>query len=144
MEMSSNWDDLERWLERQQLPKGMDILKEPDWVERFVRNMMTKSLPEAAGVLGRNQSADISIKGGYVYIEWKLPSDCEPERLTLHVTEKKVRVSGLKGSKKVDIKLPCLVLPRQCRAHTANGILYIKLRKRRSRTAVFQHGIDCQ
>ncbi|MHA7962764.1 Hsp20/alpha crystallin family protein [Paenibacillus sp. CAU 1782] len=140
--MSTNWDDLERWLERQQLPKGMDILKEPDWVERFVRNMMTKSLPEAAGVMGRNHNAEISVKGDFVHIEWKLPSTCEPDRLTLHVTERKVRLGGLKGGNKVDIKLPCLVIPRQCRAHSANGLLHIKLRKRRSRTAAFQHGID--
>lgn len=142
--MSSNWDDLERWLERQELPKGMDILKEPDWVERFVRNMMTKSLPEAAGAIKLGQSAEIGTSKEWVTVKWKLPADMDRSRLKLLVREKDLRIGDARGGngKKHVIKLPCLVRPRYCRAFVENGILHVKLRRRMGSSASYEHGVD--
>ncbi|WP_053377868.1 Hsp20/alpha crystallin family protein [Paenibacillus sp. FJAT-27812] len=128
--MASKWDDMERWMERQQLPKGFELLREPDWVEQYVRKMMTKSLPEAAGALIGGGSATFSETRHFVHVKINLPNGYDKELLRLFVREDRLRLDGLPGGKSETIKLPKLVKPRVCKTLVKNDVLHVKLQKR--------------
>lgn len=128
--VASKWDDLERWMETQQLPKGFELLREPDWIEQYVRKMLTKALPEAADVRIGGESATFSETGHYVLVKIKLPDDFDKEQLRLFVREDRLRVDGLPNGKSETIKLPNLVKPRVCKTLLKGGVLQVKLQKR--------------
>jgi HSP20 family molecular chaperone IbpA len=128
--VASKWDELERWMEGQRLPRGFEVLREPDWVEQYVRNMMTKALPEAAGVMIGGGSASFSETRGFVHVKIKLPEGSDLEQLRLLVREDRLRLEGLPGGKAETIKLPKLVRPKWCQALHKNGTLRVKLKKR--------------
>ncbi|MCA0754547.1 Hsp20/alpha crystallin family protein [Paenibacillus sp. N4] len=128
--MASKWDELERWMEGQRLPKGFELLREPDWVEQYVRKMMTKALPEAAGAMIGKGMATFSESRHFLQVKIILPEGFEREMLRLMVREDRLRLEGLPGGKTETIKLPKLVKPRICKTLLKNGILQVKLRKR--------------
>ncbi|MFC4777426.1 Hsp20/alpha crystallin family protein [Paenibacillus sp. GCM10023252] len=129
--MASKWDEMERWMERQQLPQGFEKLREPGWIEQFVGRMMTRALPEAAETLTkRPANAQFFETHHFVVVKFTLPANTEPEQLRLFIREDLVRLDGLPGGKQEKIKLPKRVQPRRCRALVQDGVLQIKLRKR--------------
>lgn len=128
--MASKWDDMEKWMERQQMPKGFELLREPDWVEQYVRKMMTKALPEAAGVMIGGGSATFSETRSYLNVKINLPTGFEKEQLRLFVREDRLRLEGLPGGKPEIIKLPKLVKPRVCKTLVKDGVMQVKLQKR--------------
>lgn len=130
MLVASKWDELERWMEGQRLPKGFELLREPDWVEQYVRKMMTKALPEAAGAMIGKGMATFSESRHFLQVKIILPDGIEREMLRLFVREDRLRLEGLPGGKTETIKLPKLVKPRICKTLLKNGILQVKLRKR--------------
>lgn len=128
--VASKWDDLERWMETQQLPKGFELLREPHWVEQYVRKMLNKALPEAAGVRIGGGSATFSETDHYVLVKIKLPDDYDKELLRLFIREDRLRVDGLPNGKKETVKLPSLVKPRVCKTLLKGSVLQVKLQKR--------------
>ncbi|WP_235548690.1 Hsp20/alpha crystallin family protein [Paenibacillus sp. Soil522] len=128
--VTSKWDDMERWLERQQFPKGFELLREPDWVEQYVRKMMTRALPEAAGAIIGGGSATFSETRHFVHVKIKLPEGFEKEQLRLFVREDRLRLDGLPNGKSETIKLPKLVKPRVCKTLLKDNVLQVKLQKR--------------
>ncbi|RJE89917.1 hypothetical protein D3P07_06750 [Paenibacillus sp. 1011MAR3C5] len=140
--MASNWDDLERWMEGQQLPRGFEVLREPDWVEKFVRKLMTKALPDVAGHMTGTKAAQTSESKLYIGVKFKLPPDSNKELLRLRVREDALRIDGLPGGKHEIVKLPKLVKPRICQAAVKDGTLHVKLRKRPISRAYHEHSIN--
>lgn len=140
--MASNWDDLEKWMEGQQLPRGFEVLREPDWVERFVRKLMTKSLPEVAGRMTGRGTAETKESKLYLDVKLKLPAGYERESIKLLVREDMLRIEGLPGGKREMVKLPKLVKPRVCQAVVRDGTLHVKLRKRPRIRKVYEGHID--
>jgi hypothetical protein len=128
--VASKWDDMERWMERQQLPKGFELLREPEWVEQYVRKMMTKALPEAAGVLIGGGSATFSETRHFIQVKINLPDGYDKELLRLFVREDRLRLDGLPDGKSETIKLPKLVKPRICKTLVKESVLHVKLQKR--------------
>ncbi|WP_168119270.1 Hsp20/alpha crystallin family protein [Paenibacillus sp. HB172176] len=140
--MAANWDELEQWMEGQQLPKGFEMLREPDWVEQFVRRMMTKTLPEAASNMSGVKSSAIKESKTHLFVQIKLPHHAVYEDIRLKAREDRVFVEGLPGGKRKAVKLPTLVSPRYCQASIKGGILKIKLRKRGTNRRTIEHTID--
>lgn len=129
--MASKWDDLERWMEGQKLPKGFEAMQEPDWVEQFVRKLMTKALPDAAGVLPNPASAASTFETHhFVIVKFKLPLGTLQENLQLLVKSDKIKIQGLPDGRAETVKLPRPIHPRHCRALVKDGVLQVKLRKR--------------
>ncbi|WP_425271760.1 Hsp20/alpha crystallin family protein [Paenibacillus protaetiae] len=128
-----NWDDLEQWMEGQKMPKGFDVLREPDWVEQFVRKLMTKALPDVANVMpGPSGSPDAKAfeTHHFVIVKYTLPPGTERDQLQVLVKADKVKIKGLPEGKTEVIKLPKPVFPKQCRALVRGGVLQVKLKKR--------------
>ncbi|WP_054024262.1 Hsp20/alpha crystallin family protein [Bacillus sp. FJAT-28004] len=128
--MASKWDDMERWMEKQQMPKGFELLREPAWVEQYVRKMMTKALPEAAGVMIGGGSATFSETRHFLNVKITLPEGFDKEQLRLFVREDRLRLDGLPNGKQETIKLPKLVKPRVCKTLVKENIMHVKLQKR--------------
>lgn len=139
--VASKWDDLERWMEGQQLPKGFEVLREPDWVERYVRKMLTKALPEAAGAIIGSSSVTFSETAQYVIVKINLPSGFEREKLRLFVREDRIRIDGFPNGKSETIKLPKLVKPRVCKSLLKENVLHVKLQKRKTNRTYHEHVI---
>ena len=128
--MTSRWDELERWMEGQRLPRGFEIMREPDWVEQYVRRMMTKALPEAAGVISGSHAATCKEGKKFFHVKIKLPDHADKALLRLRVREDRLIVDGLPDGNSETVKLSKLVLPRSGKASVRDGYLYIKLAKR--------------
>ncbi|EFM09911.1 conserved hypothetical protein [Paenibacillus curdlanolyticus YK9] len=136
--MMSRWDELERWMQEQQLPRGFEALKNTGWIERYVKTMMTKAMPEQ---MAQSVQTDQAAQQGhsraetfethhFIVVKWPLPRGAHPSSLRLLVREDRIRIEGLPGDGKDTVKLPKLVLPRVCKALCRDGILQVKLRKR--------------
>ncbi|MCQ6560408.1 hypothetical protein [Paenibacillus mendelii] len=138
--MPSRWNELEKWLEGQQLPKGFDLFRSPDWVENYVRNMMTKTLPAAAAALSGG-SADITETKRFLIVTFPLGEAADLSRVRLLVREDRLRIIGMSGGKAETVILPKLILPQSCNAQYDGTVLKIKLRKRPARKRVHEADI---
>lgn len=128
--MASGWDELERWMDGQRLPKGFGtLLDQPDWIEGYVRKMMTRALPAAASVLSGSR-ADIKETKNFVIVAYPLGEGADIGRLRLVAFEDRIKLYGVKGGKAEIVKLPKLVKPRTCEARYDGSMLKIRLRKR--------------
>jgi hypothetical protein len=143
--VDNKWDELERWLDGQRLPKGFDVMKEPDWVEKFVRKMMTKSLPAAANSImdqaEENEGISFFETHHFILVKFHLPREVKREELRLYVRDDRLRIEGLPNGQKEMIKLPKLVKPTICQAVVKNYILQVKLRKRPRAGAYYEADI---
>ncbi len=128
-------------MEGQRLPKGFEILREPDWVEQYVRKMMTKALPEAAGAMVGGGLAAISETRHFVHVKIKLPDGYDREQLRLFVREDRLRLDGLPNGKSEMIKLPKLVKPRLCKTLLKEDLLQVKLKKRPTNRAYYEANV---
>lgn len=138
--MPSRWEELEQWMEGQKLPKGLDVMSEPDWVEKFVRKMMTKALP-AAGVADPPSSSSTFETHHFIIVKFRLPKGCSRDELRLLVRSDKIRIEGLPDGGSESIKLPKAVHPRECRALVRDGVLQVKLRKRNYGSSYYETSI---
>ncbi|NBD26378.1 hypothetical protein [Paenibacillus glycinis] len=127
--MASNWEELEKWMENQQLPKGFDVFRQSDWIENYVRNMMNKAIPAASSAFQTSNSNAVETKR-YVIVTYPLGESADLSAVRLLVKEDLVKLSGLPGGGSETIRLPKLVLPRTCQADYDGAVLKIRLRKR--------------
>jgi len=127
--MAFDFEDLEKWMDKQQLPKGFDLFRQPDWIEDYVRKMMIKAMPAASSALSLSK-AEISESKSFVSVVYPLGENADMSRIRLVAKEDHIKLSGLEGGRKEIIKLPRLVLPRSCQAAYDGKLLKVKLRKR--------------
>lgn len=128
--MASRWEELERWMEGQQLPRGFEVVREPDWVEKFVKGLMTKALPEASEHIRDEQAPGFAETKQFITVQCRLQAGTRRGDIALYVREDRLRIVDRESGNRRLIPLPVLVKPRICHAAVKNGILYIKLRKR--------------
>ncbi|AZN42120.1 hypothetical protein [Paenibacillus albus] len=127
--MAGDWEELEQWMETQQLPKGFDIFKQSDWIENYVRKMMNKALPAASNAL-KPSAANILETKRHVIVTYPLGESADLGALKLLVKEDRVKLSGMGSGESEVVRLPKLVLPRSCIAEYDGAVLKIKLKKR--------------
>ncbi|GMK37999.1 hypothetical protein PCCS19_10530 [Paenibacillus sp. CCS19] len=123
------WDEMEQWMQKQQLPRGFDALKDTGWVERYVKSMMANAMPEKPAMPGHS-NAETFETHHFIVIKWNLPRGVRPSDLRLFVREDRIRIEGLPQQQRETIDLPKQVNPRVCKALCQDGVLQIKLRKK--------------
>ncbi|WP_308634537.1 hypothetical protein [Paenibacillus silvisoli] len=137
----SKWEELEEWMEGQQLPKGFDVFRQSDWIEKYVHSMLNKALPAASAALNSASSNIVETKR-HVVVTYPIGESADLSALRLVASEDRIKLSGIAGKDSETIKLPKLVLPRTCSAHYDGSVLTVKLRKRppskRSHVATIQ------
>ncbi|ASS65002.1 MULTISPECIES: Hsp20/alpha crystallin family protein [unclassified Paenibacillus] len=148
--MGSKWDQMQEWLARQQLPKGFEAMKEPEWVARIVKQMMEGALSGSptAGLSGMQDTADKAKKGEnfkagisslgaewtenkeYLLLKLPLQGEADAETLRVRVKEERLRIEGLPGRRPQSLPLPAPVQPRSTRAMIKGGVLRVRLKKK--------------
>jgi HSP20 family molecular chaperone IbpA len=148
--MGSRWDQMQEWLARQQLPKGFEMMKEPEWVARIVKQMMEGALSgnPSAGLSGMQDTADkakktedfkaaISSLGAqwsenkdYLLLKLPLQGEADVQTLRVRVKEERLRIDGLPGQRPHSMPLPAPVQPRSARAIIKEGVLRVRLKKK--------------
>ncbi|MBB3114408.1 hypothetical protein FHS18_006529 [Paenibacillus phyllosphaerae] len=135
--MASQWEELEKWMQGQQLPKGFDLFRNPDWVENYVRSLVTKSLPSAAASLGTGL-ADIKETKRSLVITYPLGEEADLTKLRVLIREDKLRIAGMAEGKGETITLPKLVVPSKSSVHYEGASLVVKIMKRQPRRRVHE------
>jgi len=127
--MEEGFNDLEKWMEKQRLPKDFDMLSQPDWIGEYVRSMMVKAIPAASSVLNASK-AKITESKQYMIIIYPLGGNADLSRIRLVAQEDRIRLSGHREGETEVIKLPRMVIPDSCQASYDGTQLKVRLRKR--------------
>ncbi|SFI28790.1 hypothetical protein SAMN02799624_00137 [Paenibacillus sp. UNC496MF] len=127
--MALDWEELEQWMEKQQLPKGFDVFRQSEWIENYVRGMMNKAIPAASSAF-QTTNANVAETKRFVVVTYPLGEAADLSALRLLAKEDRLKLSGLPGGDAETIRLPKLVLPRTCQAEYDGAVLKVKLRKR--------------
>lgn len=127
--MGSNWEEMQRWLAKQQLPKGFDMLKEADWVGRMVKQIMTSAMEGQQQQNAKPRTEFVETQR-HLWVKIVLPQTVSPGDLRLMIREDCLKITGLNNREEERVKLPKPVIPRASQAFCLNGILKVKLRKR--------------
>ncbi|SFL44479.1 hypothetical protein SAMN03159341_10697 [Paenibacillus sp. 1_12] len=134
----SRWKQVEALLGTKlpSLPETSDMspLTDTSWVDDYVQQMLKKAMPKS-GMLrgiktihGIKTNTEIFETHHYVIIKFKLP---QPSNPIVKARADRVTIEDKPLLKKQSVKLPCLVVPRSSKASYKNGILQIKMRKRK-------------
>jgi HSP20 family molecular chaperone IbpA len=128
----SMWKQMEQFLGTKlpELPSVQKIAdwKDTAWVKDYVKEMLEMSMPKAGISRGESASSEVFETHNYVIIKLRMPDPGNP--LVRVRTDRVIIETSYKG-KKQEIPLPCLVTPRLSRASHKDGILQIKMRKRK-------------
>ncbi len=128
--MDFKWSDLEKWLENQKFPKSIEALKEPGWVEQFVRNMLSNAMPETRSATDEDVEVSFNESEQFLVLTFFPPAGSNIRKLRIQTREDAIRISGLPNGGSKEIELPKLVRAKQCRAYMKDGAVKIKMRKR--------------
>lgn len=128
--MNFKWTELEKWVESQKLPEDFAKLREPGWIEQFVRNMMEHTLPETTKAFRNEVDVAIAEQDNYIILSFNLPEGSDLRKLKFYVREDRVKISGLPDGKSKEVKLPDLVRTKQVLSSKKGDIIKIRLQKR--------------
>ncbi|OXM84754.1 Hsp20/alpha crystallin family protein [Paenibacillus rigui] len=128
------WDQMEKLLGSKlpALPSAqqMDMLNDTSWVEDYVQQVLTKSMPVLGSSNKRSAgSAEVFDTHNYVIVKVKMSDQkCSP---TVKVRVDQVRFDGMENGTKKIVPLPCHVIPHTSRSSFKDGILQVKMRKKK-------------
>ncbi|MFD2116089.1 hypothetical protein ACFSTH_05000 [Paenibacillus yanchengensis] len=137
--MSFKWTDLEKWLELQKLPDDFAKLREPGWIEQFVRNIMEQTMPETTRAFMNEVDVAILNEDNYIYLSFKLPDETDVRKLKFYVREDRVKISGFPNGKSKEVKLPELVRTKNVLSSRKDDIIKLRLQKRTPAKAWTEH-----
>lgn len=130
----SRWNQLEALLGTKlpAMPTAQEMAPWQDmsWVEDYVQQMLQKTMPKnkMPSTLGVNDLPEVFETHHYVIVKLKLP---KPNNPIVHVRADRVTIEDSPKLKRQAVRLPSLVLPHLTRASHKDGILQIKMRKRK-------------
>jgi hypothetical protein len=128
----SNWKQLEALLGTKlpALPSVEKLLnwKDASWVGDYVQHILEKTIPKTGIPRSSKLFHEVFETHNYVIIKLKMP---DPGNPLVKVRADQVIIESSYKGKKHEIPLPCWVTPRLSRATHKDGILQIKLRKRK-------------
>jgi HSP20 family molecular chaperone IbpA len=127
----TRWEQLEALLGTKlpALPSAQDMAPWTDksWVDDYVQQMLKKTMP-TSGMRGIQGKSEVFETHHYVIVKLKLP---HPNNPVVKVRTDQVVIEDNPNVNRQAVQLPCLIIPRLSRASYKNGILQIKLRKRK-------------
>jgi HSP20 family molecular chaperone IbpA len=128
----ARWEQLEALLGTKlpEMPTTQDMAawKDISWVDDYVQQMLKKTMPRSGMLSGLTGTAEVFDTHNYVIVKLKLP---HPNNPNVKVRADRVTIEDSPDLKKQSVQLPCLIVPRLSRVSHKNGILQIKLRKRK-------------
>jgi hypothetical protein len=127
------WKDLRKWLGKDMpwdLVSKWNEEGEGDWLNQYVKEMMTKSKP-AATVQSQQLLRIETVKDAKnVDVNIRLATGTDIQQLQLFATSERLKVTGLPNGKKRIIRFPCLVYPRSGKVELKMDQLLVRFRRR--------------
>ncbi|MFD0713707.1 hypothetical protein [Paenibacillus sp. GCM10027626] len=146
---SRSTEPLTDWIKRQQRKGEKGVLRDPAWIENYVMQMISETVPTVAAAMlsatsavPRQSGVTVKETKRYVLAQLELPKSTYIADVRLQVREDRIRICGLAKGKKKIIKLPALVMPRYSRAYIEGSALKIRMRKRQLRKKVYKVEIE--
>ncbi|TDF98144.1 Hsp20/alpha crystallin family protein [Paenibacillus piri] len=129
----SRWHEIEKFLGNKLPPvpssEQLDLLKDTTWVEDYVQQIFEKSLPKTGVVRSLRTKPEIFETHHHVIVKLALAQQANP---IIKVRTDLIKIESIVNSQKPQlIRLPCHVIPSTARASYRDGILQIKVRKKR-------------
>ncbi|PZE22372.1 Hsp20/alpha crystallin family protein [Paenibacillus xerothermodurans] len=128
----SFWQTLEKLIGAKlpDLPddEQLDLLKDTSWVQNYVKRAFEQVVPKQEPSQNRSGAAEVFETHHYVILKVKMPYEADP-LVKLRVDQVKIE-SALKNISQI-IRLPCLVVPSTGRATYKDGVLQVRIKKRK-------------
>lgn len=120
------------------------IVKDPGWVQNYVQDILSKSLPQAESILSQWGKDHTGQGGGFfdttlrsdvfethrsVIARVRIPANIDPYALRASAEPHLLKIEGLPDGKKMNIRLPAMVKTQGTRANFKNGVLEIRMTK---------------
>ncbi|WP_028550509.1 Hsp20/alpha crystallin family protein [Paenibacillus sp. UNC451MF] len=137
----SRWEAIESILGTKlpNLPSDqhLELWKDTSWVEDYVKHMLEKSLPKR-GMLKGVKDSEIFETHHFVIVKMNMANNANP---IVKIRTDQVKVEGISGSNAQVVRLPCHIDTRYSRASYKDGILQIKMRKKKINKAYHEISI---
>ncbi|MEX2414956.1 MAG: Hsp20/alpha crystallin family protein [Paenibacillaceae bacterium] len=106
-----------------------DLMMKPEWFEHVVQEALTQPLPSQSKEL---YTHNIFETHKSVIVRIQLPNSLNPELLRVYVRAASLRVEGFPNQTEKKVQLPCEVNTVGIRSSFKDGILEIRMVKKRS------------
>jgi HSP20 family molecular chaperone IbpA len=127
-----DWDAFEQWLGRLpiDLKKG-SFGKIDEYVDGIVKNAISQPEKWPAKPKGGKLPVELFQTHNYVIVRFTIPKGINPRWLHVFAAVQRLRLEGLPGDAKQYVTLPAPVSPESSRALYKEGVLQVKLLKRK-------------
>lgn len=106
----------------------MELWKDASWVGDYVGKVLEQTLPKQGAPNHFKPSSEVFETHNYVIVKMKMHDQANP---IVKIRTDQVKIDGISTNKSQTVKLPCHVIPQDSRASYKDGILQIKMRKRK-------------
>lgn len=130
-----DWTEFGKWMDGQMsaLPKNGGFHWISDYVDRMMKEAV--SLQEQKGFRPKRPSKPLREETfethHYVIVRLHVPVFVNERRLRVHASAQRLKIAGLPGDEEQVVALPFPVSPSSARAMYKDGILQVKLLKRK-------------
>ncbi|WP_282941990.1 Hsp20/alpha crystallin family protein [Paenibacillus sp. RC67] len=129
----SRWEAIESILGTKlpnlQSDQHLELWKDTSWVEEYVKNILEKSLPKRGQIKSLSKEpSEIFETHHFVIMKMNMPDNANP---IVKIRTDQVKIEGLSGTNSQVVRLPCHIDPRQSRASYKDGVLQIKMKKKK-------------
>ncbi|MCD9021370.1 hypothetical protein [Cohnella silvisoli] len=131
-----DWKDIQRWLGKDipwNLAERWDQAGDSNWLNQYVKDMMTKSRQETPFRQTQtqdNMKIDAIKDNNYVNVTIRLDPEMDLRHLQLFATSERLKITGLSGDRKRAIRFPCPVYARSGKAVMKKDRLLIRFKRR--------------
>ena len=127
-----DWEQMKRWMGQGGLPQAQEMLKQPDWIERYVGQLIGGALPAIQMGTQGSGKPEVFETHRFVIVKLVIPAGVREEELRLYVRADRIKLVFGNGKDDLITRLPCLVVPSTYRSLLVSGVLQVKLKKRRA------------
>lgn len=129
-----DWNELRDWLGKDipwKLAENWDGGKDGNWLNDYVKQILTSgktaSSPQQPQRLLQFETKQTEKT---LTVTVKFVSDVDIRKLQLFATSERLKIAGLPGDKKRDIRLPCFVYPRSGIAAMNKDRLVVRFKRK--------------
>ncbi|MEF3302025.1 Hsp20/alpha crystallin family protein [Paenibacillus sp. GYB003] len=112
-------------------PLGADLNRDTAWVDRVVKDVMSKALPHPidVGLLGKHFQTEVFETHNNVIVKIHIPDQETARRIRPYIGFNLLKLEGAADDKTQTVKLTSPIVPESCKAVYKNGVLQLHMRK---------------
>ncbi|MFC5531400.1 hypothetical protein [Cohnella yongneupensis] len=128
-----DWKVVQQWLGKDlpwKLVEQWDKPGDTDWLNQYVKNMMTHAKKDARVKSRGLVRMDVQKDKKFVTVTMHLDPNVDYRDLQLFAVSDRLRVTGLPNEGKQAVRFPCLVYARSGKAEMRKGQLIVRFKRR--------------